>query len=523
MKSIDKIKEISMNKLKELYGNHIEHSILDKYKTEMEIIQNNHYEDTYLLLYLITKKAQADNKKILLRSCGYSSFIAYLLGFSCINPIEYNILFESFIDIELNFVFDINKDYMKSMYNYILEILDNASMEYLSNYNYEIRYNYNDMWSIKYNKCNITFSNLSVTSIMLMTLEKTTGIKYQNIDIKDKKLLEWVVENSLNKKDIEEPFEFGSKFTKQMINTIKPKTFEDLVITSAFNRGTGIWQNNNEELIKTHNINQLACNRDDVFLYLVGKGVNRKIADELIKSLCEGNTALKDKTVWNKLVIDMEKHNIPQWYITSLGKIQYMLSKSNTYRRTIMSLWLAWYEVNYKTEFKQIIEELKIITYKEVEERLKNVKLEDMTSQDVFDRYIGYGDNEELNNIEIQKLLLKHNYIEYLISSVETIITDKAVIEKITSSNLFKDSKYHLIRGRIENIEIMEDKELPKGFEWLIVNLQTQAKEEYKLKYMYYPQKQESYKNQIERNIGNDLIAVAECKDKEYRLCCFLK
>ena len=69
----------------------------------------------------------------------------------------------------------------------------------------------------------------------------------------------------------------------------------------------------------------------------------------------------------------------------------------------------------------------------------------------------------------------------------------------------------------------MKDKELPRGFEWLIVNLQTQSREEYKLKYMYYPQKQESYKNQIERNIGNDLIAVVECKEKEYRLCCFLK
>ena len=170
-----------------------------------------------------------------------------------------------------------------------------------------------------------------------------------------------------------------------------------------------------------------------------------------------------------------------------------------------------------------IAKEPKVITFEEVEERLKNVKLEDMTSQDVFDRYIGYGDNEELNNIEIQKLLLKHNYIEYLISSVETIITDKTVVESIISSDLFKDSKYHLIRGRIENIEIMKDKELPRGFEWLIVNLQTQSREEYKLKYMYYPQKQESYKNQIERNIGNDVIAVVECKEKEYRLCCFLK
>lgn len=170
-----------------------------------------------------------------------------------------------------------------------------------------------------------------------------------------------------------------------------------------------------------------------------------------------------------------------------------------------------------------IAKEPKVITFEQVEERLKNVPLENYTYDDVVDRYYAYGEDYELAQPEVQKLFIKYGMIEELVSVVQSIITDKAIIDKITSSDLFKDSKYHLIRGRIESINIIEDKELPTGFEWLIVNLQTQAKEEYKLKYMYYPQKQESYKNEIEQHIGNDLMAIAEHKEKEYHLCCFLK
>lgn len=168
------------------------------------------------------------------------------------------------------------------------------------------------------------------------------------------------------------------------------------------------------------------------------------------------------------------------------------------------------------------MEEEETITFEQVEERLKNVPFEQYTYNDVFDRYVAYGEDYELAQPEVQKLFIKHRMIEDLVLAVESIITDESVIDGITSSNLFEDSKYHLIRGRIESVEIIEDKELPRGFEWLIVNLQTQA-EEYKLKYMYYPQKQEIYKNKIEQNIGKDLMAVVESREKEYRLCCLLK
>ena len=67
-------------------------------------------------------------------------------------------------------------------------------------------------------------------------------------------------------------------------------------------------------------------------------------------------------------------------------------------------------------------EESRVITYEEVEQRLKNVLFEKLTTEDVFDRYIGYGDNDELQDIKVQQLLFKHNFTEYIINSIETII-----------------------------------------------------------------------------------------------------
>lgn len=43
-----------------------------------------------------------------------------------------------------------------------------------------------------------------------------------------------------------------------------------------------------------------------------------------------------------------------------------------------------------------------IIRFEEVKHRLENKKLEDYSIQDIFERYIVYGSEEELNNPTIQ-------------------------------------------------------------------------------------------------------------------------
>lgn len=165
----------------------------------------------------------------------------------------------------------------------------------------------------------------------------------------------------------------------------------------------------------------------------------------------------------------------------------------------------------------------KTIFYEEVEERLKNVPLEKYTEQDVFDRYVVYGEDYELAQPEVQKLFIKYGMIEDLVTFVDNIVTDKEVIDGILSSNM----EYEVVRGKLESIDFteLEDKELAKGgLCWLIVKLVDEKEKRHRFKYMYYPLKQENYKNEIIQNIGKEIMAVVEYRGKEdCRLKCLLK
>lgn len=183
------------------------------------------------------------------------------------------------------------------------------------------------------------------------------------------------------------------------------------------------------------------------------------------------------------------------------------------------------------------------ITYAEVTERLKNKELEEYTYDDVFDRYVGYGAEHELAQVEVQRLFIKHRMIEELLFVVpRNIITDKEVIEGILSSNIYAPmGEYGAIRGTLESTEIVTDKELPQGASWLYLNFRAEqfwnrdnkSWENFKdgishtkYRYMYYESQQKQNKEEIDKNIGQDLIVIVrseKCNEQYDHLCCILK
>lgn len=70
-----------------------------------------------------------------------------------------------------------------------------------------------------------------------------------------------------------------------------------------------------------------------------------------------------------------------------------------------------------------------IIRFEEVKHRLENKKLEDYSIQDIFERYIVYGSEEELNNPTIQRLLIKYGYTKELLEMATNISND--IIDEI--------------------------------------------------------------------------------------------
>ena len=98
----------------------------------------------------------------------------------------------------------------------------------------------------------------------------------------------------------------------------------------------------------------------------------------------------------------------------------------------------------------------KTITSEQVEQRLKTKSKEQWTKDDVFDRYVGYGSSEEIDNPEVQKLFVKHGLYEELINLVNNVIIDKEVVNKILNSEIFEKKELKKIRGKIKDIKILE-------------------------------------------------------------------
>ena len=164
----------------------------------------------------------------------------------------------------------------------------------------------------------------------------------------------------------------------------------------------------------------------------------------------------------------------------------------------------------------------KPVTYKEVMQRINNIKLEDMKSQDIFDRFIIYGNVAELNNYEVQKQIVKYDYTEYLINILGEITTNETIIAEMLQSTCFKNNNYTIVTGTIEDIEIVKKQELPNTFSCAIVTLlDRNTKSKLKIEYV---DDIDSIKYNLKREYVNKPVTVViqnmgGCK----RLCCFLK
>lgn len=96
-----------------------------------------------------------------------------------------------------------------------------------------------------------------------------------------------------------------------------------------------------------------------------------------------------------------------------------------------------------------------IITFEEVQNRIKNKTLEELSSQDIFDRYFVYGTEKEQNNPVIQKLMIEHGYTGNLLDTIDTII-DKEVEIKVLESRITESINLKLVKGYVKKIEARE-------------------------------------------------------------------
>ena len=191
---------------------------------------------------------------------------------------------------------------------------------------------------------------------MIRQLQDMTGVDPLNVPLTDRKVLS--IFNGIEALDIKMPDykythgsyaipEFGTSFVRQMLDDTKPDKFADLVRISGFSHGTDVWLNNAQDYIRqgVATMREVISTRDDIMNYLMLKGIENKMSFQIMEDVRK-NRPLKEA----QLEV-MKSHGVPDWYIDSCIKIQYMFPRAHAVAYVMMSFRMAWYKVYYPREF----------------------------------------------------------------------------------------------------------------------------------------------------------------------------
>ena len=198
---------------------------------------------------------------------------------------------------------------------------------------------------------------------MIRMLQDLTGLAPQDIPLDDEKvmslftspnalgvtsddLLGWKV-GSLGVP------EFGTDFVQEMLIEANPIQLSDLIRISGLGHGTGVWLGNTRDLILdgTCTISTAICCRDDIMVYLIHMGLEPGMAFKIMEAVRKGKVADGSCDKWEEWKGIMREKGIPDWYIDSCKKIEYMFPKAHAAAYVMMAWRIAYCKLYYPLEY----------------------------------------------------------------------------------------------------------------------------------------------------------------------------
>ena len=303
---------------------------------------------------------------------------------------------------------------------------------------------------------------------MLRMLHNLTGIDPEEIPMNDHKVLSlFTSPKALNVSPMEilsgtgtsgVP-EFGTPTAKEILGDAKPTKFSELIQVSGLSHGTNVWRGNAQVLMRDRVatlMDVIGC-RDDIMTYLVQHGLKDKDAFEIMEKVRKGKGVNEEHETL------MKKHDVPDWYIESCKKIEYMFPKAHAVAYIMMALRVAWYKVYHPLAYYAAFFTIRTNTYeiptmskgyeavklrleeilKKKTERSPDYKNKEKDLEDVFMLTLEmYARGFKIENVSLEKSEAKH-----FILNVET---NSLIPPFISLEGLGETAAESIVKGRLD-------------------------------------------------------------------------
>ena len=197
---------------------------------------------------------------------------------------------------------------------------------------------------------------------MIRMMEDMTGVNAQEISLSDPETMSIFTSPAALGLPDDDPIigktgsigvpEFGTPFTRQMLVDTQPSQFDTLVRLSGFSHGTDVWAGNIHDLIVNGvaSVNETVGCRDDIMLYLIQKGMEPSLAFKFMEAVRKGSIH-KGKPWPAGIEQTMKNLGVPDWWVESCRKLQYMFPKAHAVAYVMMAFRIAWFKVHEPLAF----------------------------------------------------------------------------------------------------------------------------------------------------------------------------
>lgn len=406
------LKKICMEKLTELYGTELKQSVYELLFWELEGIRQSNSALIVLCAKELIEKLGLTPYEIAYNGTVGALLVSYLCGITCINPLESKLSMhpEFFIGKNGDALLDINLFIPSNIENEINEIIEKYKKEHQAYFlstkgdwsvydifqtigervilhPYGIQFvpqEHNILEKIPSGKCmsgkyekaimqkdyswnfnKIDFFSCKETDF-IYSLMKKTGVNVADISLDDKAVIRLFQSNIRREKKSSENLsplgvpEFQSEYIFEIMETIQPQSFIDIVAVIALSYGNGTWEENAKLLLENNVVtkDRIITTSEDVYDSMLAFGFGKEDAYMITKMVRQGKAKMKKSEQWLIYRQQILKAGAEVWLLWSLEQITYLFSRASAYRYALNSWWCAWFKIYYPKEFYEVYFEL---------------------------------------------------------------------------------------------------------------------------------------------------------------------